>query len=159
MKPSYSSLCSIIIRFLLLHKYLWREKKRLLLGCCTTNKQLSKWRVYQMEAVSCLLQCVAFIDQNERLKKWLRLATERLKCWTWACFVKFVTFHAHVCCSNWKHTNISTPSGNPKLKVKSWKTIFFKSQEFYMWLILGEKKEKKNYCVNGRHMVGREEVF
>lgn len=55
---------------------------------------------------------------------------------------RFMHNSAHVCCSNWKHTNISTPSGNPKLKVKSWKTIFFKSQEFYMWSILKKKRKK-----------------
>lgn len=31
-------------------------------------------------------------------------------------------------CLNWKHTDASMPDGNPKLRAKSWKTIFFKSQ-------------------------------
>ena len=31
-------------------------------------------------------------------------------------------------CLNWKHTDASMADGNPKLKAKSWKTIFFKSR-------------------------------
>lgn len=106
----------------------------------------------------CLACCVfwCFIDQNNRLQ-WPRtvmlLATEQaLKCWTRAYFCEPCSMHntAHVCCSNWKHADIThTP-----MEIQSWsheKQYFSnpKQKTFYMWSI------KKPYCVNGRHMPRR----
>ncbi len=70
------------------------------------------------------------------------LATKRaLKYWTRAYFVNDVWCTTpHMCVVlNWKHADISTPDGNPKLKVKSWKTIFFKSRAENILYVVNKK--------------------